>query len=445
MKNTEKKKIIELINLNKWAALQEILKEWHEADVADLLLELDSHSRILLFRSLPRKFKAMVFSYLEPQDQKSLLFELSHQETSELLSNLNPDDRTLLLEELPAEMTRKLMDLLSPEDLKEAWHLLGYPEESVGRLMTPDYVSVSEHLKISEVIKHIRRVGKDSETINMIYIVDKGKQLLGTVKLREVILCEPDRVIKDIMHTSFGVLSAFDDQEKAVSIIKQYDLVALPVIDSEGILLGIVTIDDILDIAEDETTEDIQKGASVEPLGVSYHNASVFLLTRKRVVWLIALIVVNLFSSGVIALYEDVISKIVILAAFIPLLIDSGGNVGSQSATLMIRALVTGDIEMKEWFVTLLKELRVGLLLGIAMGGLSSLLGFFRGDYMIGFVLAATMLCIVLVANLIGMSLPFVLGILRMDPAMASGPLISTIMDILGLLIYFSIASAVLL
>ncbi|HDS03262.1 MAG TPA: magnesium transporter [Firmicutes bacterium] len=445
MKNTEKKNIIELINLNKWAALQEILKEWHEADVADLLLELDSHSRILLFRSLPRKFKAMVFSYLEPQDQKSLLFELSHQETSELLSNLNPDDRTLLLEELPAEMTRKLMDLLSPEDLKEAWHLLGYPEESVGRLMTPDYVSVSEHLKISEVIKHIRRVGKDSETINIIYVVDKGKHLLGTVKLREVILCEPDRVIKDIMHTSFGVLSAFDDQEKAVSIIKQYDLVALPVVDSEGVLLGIVTIDDILDIAEDETTEDIQKGASVEPLGVSYHNAGVFLLTRKRVVWLIALIVVNLFSSGVIALYEDVISKIVILAAFIPLLIDSGGNVGSQSATLMIRALVTGDIEMKEWFVTLLKELRVGLLLGIAMGGLSSLLGFFRGDYMIGFVLAATMLCIVLVANLIGMSLPFVLGKLRMDPAMASGPLISTIMDILGLLIYFSIASAVLL
>jgi len=436
--------IKELIENRQWHALKDALADWYPSDVAELLLDLEKSDRVLLYRAIPRHLAADVFANLEPQHQNALLINLTDQETRQLLADMSPDDRTDLLEELPAEVTRELLDFLSIEDLKEARWLMGYPEESIGRLMTPDYVAVRPEWTIRQALDHIRKNGRDSETINMIYVVDDQGRLLDDLKLRWIILGNPDDKVESVMNRFIVSLSAFDDREEAARKMKLYDLVALPVVDSDGFLLGIVTIDDVLDVAEEEATEDIQKAASVSPLRMSYQSASVFTLYKKRIVWLTSLIFVNLLSSGVIHAYQEILAAVISLAFFIPLLIGTGGNAGSQSATLMIRALVTGEIRLNQWARTVLKEFSVGIFLGLSLGILSSVLGLVRGGAKIGLVVGLTMILIVVAANLIGMTLPFVLARLKLDPAAASSPLVATLVDACGLLIYFTIAIRIL-
>lgn len=436
--------IKELIENRQWHALKDALADWYPSDVAELLLDLEKSDRVLLYRAIPRHLAADVFANLEPQHQNALLINLTDQETRQLLADMSPDDRTDLLEELPAEVTRELLDFLSIEDLKEARWLMGYPEESIGRLMTPDYVAVRPEWTIRQALDHIRKNGRDSETINMIYVVDDQGRLLDDLKLRWIILGNPDDKVESVMNRFIVSLSAFDDREEAARKMKLYDLVALPVVDSDGFLLGIVTIDDVLDVAEEEATEDIQKAASVSPLRMSYQSASVFTLYKKRIVWLTSLIFVNLLSSGVIHAYQEILAAVISLAFFIPLLIGTGGNAGSQSATLMIRALVTGEIRLNQWARTVLKEFSVGIFLGVSLGILSSVLGLVRGGAKIGLVVGLTMILIVVAANLIGMTLPFVLARLKLDPAAASSPLVATLVDACGLLIYFTIAIRIL-
>jgi magnesium transporter len=436
--------IKELIANRQWHALKDALADWYPSDVAELLLDLEKSDRVLLYRAIPRHLAADVFANLEPQHQNALLIDLTDQETRQLLADMSPDDRTDLLEELPAEVTRELLDFLSIEDLKEARWLMGYPEESIGRLMTPDYIAVRPEWTIRQALDHIRKNGRDSETINMIYVVDEQGRLMDDLKLRWIILGNPDDKVESVMNRFIVSLSAFDDREEAARKMKLYDLVALPVVDSDGFLLGIVTIDDVLDVAEEEATEDIQKAASVSPLRMSYQSASVFTLYKKRIVWLTTLIFVNLLSSGVIHAYQETLATVISLAFFIPLLIGTGGNAGSQSATLMIRALVTGEVRLNQWARTVLKEFSVGIFLGVSLGILSSVLGLVRGGAKIGLVVGLTMILIVVAANLIGMTLPFVLARLKLDPAAASSPLVATLVDACGLLIYFSIAIRVL-
>lgn len=436
--------IKELIENRQWHALKDALADWYPSDVAELLLDMDKSDRVLLYRAIPRHIAADVFANLEPDYQNALLTELTDQETRQLLADMSPDDRTDLLEELPAEVTRELLGFLSIEDLKEARWLMGYPEESVGRLMTPDYVAIRPDWTIRQALEHIRKTGRDSETVNMIYVVDENGRLLDDLKLRWIILADPDDNVESVMNRFIISLSAFDDREEAARKMKLYDLVALPVVDSDGSLLGIVTIDDVLDVAEEEATEDIQKAASVSPLRMSYQSASVFTLYKKRIIWLTSLIFVNLLSSGVIHAYQETLAAVITLAFFIPLLIGTGGNTGSQSATLMIRALVTGEVRLNQWAKTVLKELSVGAALGLSLGVFSSVLGFARGGWEIALVVGLTMILIVLVANLIGMTLPFILARLKLDPAAASSPLVATIVDAFGLLIYFTIAIQVL-
>lgn len=433
--------ILQLVEARKWRELRSLLSNWEVPEVVDLLLDMEKKNRVLLFRALPRSRSAEVFSHLEPEDQDWLLRELTDAETRYILGELDPDDRTALLEELPAEATQKLMALLSPEDLREARQLLGYPEESVGRLMTPDYVSVLPEDTINQAFTKIRAQGRDSETINRIYIIDRTGKLLDDITLRQLVLADPAGKVEKVLDHRFVELSAFDDRERAVEILQEYDLAALPVVDSDGVLIGIVTFDDVMDVAEEEVTEDIQKAASIEPLKTSYRHASVWTLFRKRVIWLIILVVLNLVSAGIIAAYEHQLAAAISLVFFIPILLGSAGNTGSQSATIMLRALVTGDIEMVEWFKVFLKEIAVGLLLGASLGLLSWGLALFHGGYTIGLVVGLTMVSIVLVANFVGMTLPFILARLRLDPAVASSPLITTIADASGLLIYFSIAT----
>lgn len=433
-----------LIESQDWSAMRALLIEYSAPDIAEFIPEVREAERLLVFRCLPRDLGSEVFSHLEWEDQDALIRQFTDQETRHVLSTMTPDDRTALFEELPAEMTVRLLNMLPPEDLQEAKQLLGYPEESVGRLMTPDYIAVRAHWTIPRALDHIRRYGHDKESINVVYVRDSQGRLLDELRLRQIVLAPSDASVSDLMDRTVISLSAFDDREDAVRLMRKYDLSALPVVDSEGVLLGMVTFDDVLDVAEEEATEDIHKGASVAPLRMSYDHAPSTLLYSKRIGWLTLLVVMALVSSGVIAVFEETLEAHIALALFMPLLIDSSGNVGSQSATLMIRALVTDDVRLNQWGRVLLKEFGVGLLLGVTLGALSAGLGLFRGGWEIGLVVGLTMVCVVMFANLVGAMLPFILTRLNLDPATASAPLITTIADASGLFIYFSIATVVL-
>ncbi|NLG32384.1 MAG: magnesium transporter [Syntrophomonadaceae bacterium] len=434
----------QLIQERRLSELRELISDLPIPDIAELLLEINKPDRVLIFRLLPRRISSEVFSYLTAENRNALLRELSDEETRNLLSNLRPDDRTTLFEELPGQVTQKLLNLLSPEDIKEARQLLGYPEESVGRLMTPDYIAVRQDWTISQALNHIRLKGRESETLNVIYVADANWKLLDALDLHRFILVDPNKKVADIMDYNFLSLSAFDDREEAVHVMLKYDIFVLPVVDSEGVLLGIVTADDVMDVAELEATEDFHLTAAVHPLKTSYQEASILELFKKRIGWLIALVFVSLLSSGIIAAYEELLQTIIVLTVFIPLLVGSGGNAGAQSATLMVRALATGDIKISQWASTLLKEMAVGVSLGLTMGLAGLILGLFRGSYEIALIVGLTMACIIIVANLIGVALPFVLTRLGLDPAVASNPLIASIVDATGLVIYFTITTLVL-
>jgi magnesium transporter len=437
--------IQELIAKGQLKAVSERFKSRADPEIADLLIGLDKPHQILAYRALPRKRAADVFAYLEPEDQDSLLEALTDADTRALLADLNPDDRTEMLEELPATVTRRLMQLLSPEDLAEARQLLGYPEESVGRLMTPDYIRLRAEWTVEHALEHIRKYGRDSEIFNILYVTDSEGLLVDLVRLRRIILAPPGTVIKDILSYNCVSICAFDDREVAVEVIQRYDVNALPVVDSEGVLVGIVTVDDIMDVAEEEVTEDIQKGVAVAPLETKYSAAGPAQLFRKRIGWLLILIFVNLISASVISGYEEYVVQYITLALFMPLVIASGGNCGAQSATLMVRAISVGDLEISDWLSAVTKEVFVGLLLGIAMAIIAGVVGqLYGGDTKIAIIVGLSMISIVFVANTFGALLPFVLSRLKVDPAAASTPLITSLMDVLGLIIYFSIAVVIL-
>ncbi|HZJ83958.1 MAG TPA: magnesium transporter [Syntrophomonadaceae bacterium] len=440
MRDIEIYEVNQYIKENKLSELRNRVIMVPVPDLADLLIELEKPNRVVLFRLLPRPLSSGVFAYLKRDDQNELLKALNDEETRHLLSSLRPDDRTNLFEELPGRMTQKLLNLLSTEDLKSVRQLLGYPEESVGRLMTPDYVAIRPNWTVSQAIEHIRVKGRNSETVSIIYIVDEEWKLLDEIRLQKLILAQAEQKIEALMDYNYTKLFAHDDREEAVRMMKRYDVWALPVVDSEGVLIGVVTFDDVMDVAEEEATEDFHKAAAVIPVLTSYRETSVFELYKKRIAWLIALVIFNLITIKILASYEEVLASAIALSFFIPLLIGTGGNTGTQSATLMVRALATDDVALNQWWKIFMKEVSVGVLLGITMGTAGLILGLFRGGFDIALVIGLTMLAIVLVANFIGFSLPFILTRLKLDPAVASNPLISSLADATGLLIYFAIA-----
>ncbi len=432
--------IKDLIRGRKWASLREMVAQLPAPDVADMLLGLEKSDQVLFFRFLPKEQSSEVFAHLDPNAKDTLTELLSDEEIRRLLADLSPDDRTSFLEQLPGQLIQRMINLLSKEDLHEAMHLLGYPEESVGRLMTPDYVAIRPHWTIREAIKHIRRMGTDSETVNIVYVTDAAWHLQDELTLRKIILAEPDMKVEQIMDNTFVSIDAEEDREEAVHMIKRYDLSALPVIDSDGVLLGIITVDDVLDVEEEEVTEDIHLSAAVSPLKESYRESTVASLFKKRIGWLIGLVFINLVASGIIASYEQVLASTVALAFFIPLINAGGGNVGIQSAALIIRAQAVGEIKHEQWLATSMKELAVGALLGLGMGLIAGLSGYIIGGPRVAVVIGLSMFLIVLIVNVIGVLMPFFLVKLNFDPATASSPLITSIADAVGLLIYFNIA-----
>jgi magnesium transporter len=431
----------DLIVHRQWTELRTLAVDWPEREIADLLLSLEQADRPVFFRVLPRAVAGAVFAQLEPEQQHELLSALSNEETRRLLADMNPDDRTELFEELPGKVTQRLLNLLSPDDLREARQLLGYPEESVGRLMTPDYVAVRAEWTIEQALAHARAQARGSETIDVLYVIDSDWKLLDALDIRRFIMAQLDQTVEAIMDHQFIALPAFDDREEAVRVMERYDLAVLPVVDSDGVLVGIVTFDDVLDVAEEEATEDFHRHAGVEPLNVSYRDASPFMIYRRRINWLIILVFVNIFSGAAIATFEDTIAAAVALVFFLPLLIDSAGNAGAQASTLMIRALALGDVKMGDWARLFGREIGIAGALGLTMGAAVSLIGLYRGGPEIALVVAITMVIVVVVGSTIGFTLPFIFNKLKRDPATASGPLITSLADISGVLIYFSLAT----
>jgi len=313
--------IKELVKNKDWRSLKNILSQKPAPDIAELLQNMDEKDMVVLYRLLPREQAAEVFAELNPQSQRHLLKQMNNQQIRETILELHPDDRTELFEELPGQVTQKLLNLLPPEERKEAMDLLGYPENSVGRLMTPDYIAIKSSWKVEDALQHIRKYGRATETIDTIYIVDDRWHLLDDMPIKKLILADPKESISSLMDNKFISISAFEDQEKAAEIMKRYDLVVLPVVDSEGILMGIITIDDILDVLEEETTEDFQKESAVAPLKISYSSASSLTLYRKRIGWLLLLLIADFLSSSVIAHFKNTLQAVIALAFFIPVLI----------------------------------------------------------------------------------------------------------------------------
>ena len=442
-----------LIAERKLSILKEILSEWSPADIADLIVSLPAQDQVIIFRLLTNELAAETFEHLELETQKELLQAMATSELAVILNEMSPDDRTALLEDLPSVAAKQLIRLLSAEERKIAQTLLGYPENSVGRLMTPDYIAVRPEWVIEETLKFIRENAEDKETLNIVYVIDEKSKLLGDIKLKDFILAEPNEKVTDIMEGNFIALNVYDDQEDAVEVFKKYDRIALPVVDKFNVLIGIVTVDDVLDVAEEEATEDIHKLAAVEAFEEPYPTISIYSMVKKRAFWLTILFAAQISTAIVMGFFENEISKAVVLSLFIPLIISSGGNSGSQAATLVIRAMALGEITLGDWWHIMKREFISGFVIGFIL----AVLGFFQvfvlanlsdtiGAHwiLIGITVSLSILGIVLWGTLSGSMLPFVLKRFGADPATSSTPLVTTIVDVTGLLIYFTLAIIIL-
>jgi magnesium transporter len=434
--------ISSLIEEKKWKALKEKINLIDPFEIGELIEECSESDDIILFRLLNPEQAKDTFHYLTYEKQEKIVTGLAQNvnKITNLLNDLEPDDRTAFLEELPGEIAKKLLQLLSREERAIATQLLGYPEDSIGRLMTTEYIAVESSFTVEQVMAFLRKFGDDSETLNVIYVVDQSGKLVDDLRLKEIILTDPQSSIQEIMDNNFVALNVLDDQEIAIGTFKDYDRVALPVIDADGILLGILTFDDIMDVQEAESTEDFHKFGSFQEAIANPLKARISYLYKQRIFWLAALVFMNVFSGAAISSFEHIIQKVVSLIFFLPLLIGSGGNAGAQSATLMIRSLAIGDVEIKDWFRLLSKEILVSFFLGLTMALGVALIASFRAPEII-IVVSLTMVLTVMTGSLVGLILPFIFTKFKLDPATASAPLITSIADICGVLIYFSIAT----
>ena len=415
------------------------LKDLRPIDIADILTLLDSDMSWKLLEKLPDR--ATVFSYFDPEEQMEMAFLFPRASLAKLVGEMPSDERTDLYKRLDQDQRDALLPALAQAEREDIRRLSAYAEKTAGALMTSDYATLKAQMTVAQALAALRLEAPDAETIYHAYVIDEQRKLQGVVSLRTLILASPNQIIGDIMLTKVVASNVHEDQEDVAKTIARYDLIALPIIDNNGALVGIVTHDDAMDVASDEATDDFHKSGGVSSLIGSFKDTSIRILYRKRVFWLVFLVFGNLISGVGIAHFEDVIAANLVLVFFLPLLVDSGGNAGSQSATLMVRALATGEVVMRDWFSLLGREAMVALLLGITMAAAISVIGYFRGDAMVSLVLALSMVSVVMIGCVIGMSLPFILNKFGFDPASASAPLITSVCDASGVAIYLFIAS----
>ncbi len=422
----------------------EFLAEQHPADLAAHLADWSVEQALRVLALLPVGRQAEVFGYFDADDQLTLTEHLPTDRLAQLFTEMNADERADLFTELPERTQQALLRRLEREEREDIRRLTAYPEETAGAIMTTDFVSLREHMTVQEALDSLREQAPDSETIYRAYVTDDTGHLVGALRLQNLIFARAGRRISELVEPNPLAVPVDSDQEEVARHIAKYDVLAVPVVDADNRLLGIITYDDAMDIAEEEATEDMHSIGAVGDLDENVRDAPMVTLYRKRIVWLVLLVFGALFSSGGIAYFEDTISAYVALVFFLPMLIGSAGNAGSQAATLMVRALAIGDVEMKDWGFMLGRELVIAIALGATMALAVSGIGIFRGGPEVAFVVALTMLVVVIFGSLIGMSLPFVLQRVGVDPATASAPLVATIADAGGVIIYFGIATAIL-
>lgn len=441
----------QLIEKGAWAELRTEFSEIEPPDVADLLVDVPVDQAVVLFRLLPRDRSAEVFSYLPVERQEELVESLTHEQVQAIFRRMTPDDRTRLLEEMPAEVTRRLIALLGPRESAQARQLLGYPEGSAGRFMTPRYVAIRPDWTAAEALAHVRQNAGGKETLDVLFVVDGSGKLLDDVKLSTLALADPDTPVSELEDRPLLSIPATTESEELVHIFERYDRFILPVTDSVGNMLGIITADDVLDLAEERATEDIHRLGGMEALEEPYRSVSVWGMVRKRGAWLSILFLGQLLTATVMERFEAALGQALVLAVFIPLIISSGGNSGSQATSLIIRSLALKELRLSDWFRVLRREFATALLLGLWLG----LLGLIRvqawqafgwGDYTeyaskVAITIAVSLTGVVLWGSLVGSMLPFALKRLGMDPATSSAPFVATLVDVTGLLIYLGAAT----
>ena len=445
--------LAEVVRARDYGRLRDMMRNRSASDLAQALTELHLDDQVVAFRVLPRMVAAAVFEYLSHDEQRALLKAMAQEEVASLLNAMADDDRTTFLEELPAAVTRQLLGLLTPEEHAVAVTLLGYPERSIGRLMTAHYVAVREHWTVQDVLDHVRAHGQDSETLNVIYVVDGQGLLIDDIRIREFLLAGEDLRVADLIDRRFVALKATDDQDAAVAVFRQYDRTALPVTDTVGMLIGIVTIDDVLAVAEATATREIQRIGGSEAFDEPYMDIGFGRMIQKRAGWLTALFLGEMLTATAMASFEEEISKAVVLALFVPLIISSGGNSGSQAATLVIRALALGEVGLRDWWRVMRRE----ILAGLALGGILGSIGFLRitlwsmfsnvyGEHwlLLAVTVAVSLIGVVLWGTLSGSLMPLLMRRLGFDPAASSAPFVATLVDVTGLVIYFTVALVVL-
>ncbi len=439
-------RIQDLIEEKKYSSIKKLLTEMNEHDIASILEELPHKEVIKLFRLLPKDIAADVFSYLETDTEADVISSLTDAEAVEILNDMAADDATDLMDEMPANVVNKLLSKVDSETRRDINQLLKYPDNSAGSIMTVEYLDFKEYNTIKDALAKIKRDYDEKETINICFVTDKKRKLLGTVTLKDLVIHSEDTPLSDIMDEDFITVSTLTDQEEVARIIQEYDITSVPVVDSENKLVGIITIDDVVDIIEEEATEDIEKMAAILPTEKSYLKLSIFEIWKSRIPWLLLLMISATFTGKIIQHYESALASMVILTSFVPMIMDTGGNAGGQASATIIRGLSLNDIEFSDILKVIWKELRVSLIIGItlAAANFAKLLLIDQVSVSVALVVCSTLVFTIAIAKIVGCSLPIITKKLGFDPAVMASPFITTIVDAISLFIYFSIAVSVL-
>lgn len=441
-----KERLDQLLNSNRHGELRGALMMLNEVDIAEYLSTLEPEKVLLVYRLLPKDISADVFSYMDGDQREKLLDSIGDEEISRLMEEMFIDDAVDFLEELPAGVVKRILSVCKPEKRALINQFLRYPENSAGSIMTIEYCEFHQGITVKEAMDEIRRTGLDKETLYTLYVIDVQRKLIGTIPLRKLIIAKEDALIDHLMDQNFISVTTTDDQELVADTVRKYDLMSIPVVDKESRLVGIITIDDIVDVIEDENTEDFEKMAMLHPSDDNYLKTGVFKLAKNRILWLLVLMVSATFTGKIIENYENMLAAVAGLTACIPMLMDTGGNAGNQVSTLIIRGLALGEIHPKDYLKIVFKEIRVALICGLTLAvvNIGRMMLFSSGGMPVYLVVSAAMVCAVIVAKIIGCTLPIIAKLVKLDPALMAGPMITTIVDMVTLLIYFALAKAFL-
>lgn len=441
----EKEEITKLLEEKKYNVLKEKLKEINSADIPPLLEELDKESVVKLFRILPKEQAGEAFSYMEPYMKEKLIQDLTDAELKGILNELFMDDTVDLIEEMPSNVVKKILKVVNAKDRKIINELLQYPEDSAGSIMTTEFIDLKETMTVEQALQRIRDIGIDSETIYNCYVLNRNRVLLGMINIKEILISKKEQIIKDLMTTNVISVNTLEDQEDVAKLFDKYDMYALPVVDTENRLVGIITVDDAINVLQDETAEDFEKMAAMSPNEKGYFETSVFKHAKNRIVWLLVLMLSSAITGGIITNYEEAFAAVPLLVAFIPMIMGTGGNCGSQSSTLIIRGLATDEIELKDLFKALWKEFRVSIIVGVVLAivnGIRIIIQY--NDLQLAIVIGLTLIATVALSKALGCLLPMFAKKLKLDPAIMATPLITTLVDIFSILVYFQIATAIM-